>query len=283
MSLAFVTSPLDRKGQLRQSPAHLAQFRADPASRLVRVSADAVVMRDGVLHLAHDGIDANAIYLGQSPTGTQWFATRAESDAPCVPIRAIMVDGLLAPDELSILAQARSLVGWHERHGFCANCGSLTAVADAGYRRTCDACKAEHFPRTDPVVIMAVRKDDQFLMGRQASWPANMYSALAGFMEPGETIEQAVRREVMEETAIEIGSVTYVASQPWPYPSSLMIGMCAEALSETITIDPKELETARWFSRSELEQMLVGTHPDGLWASRPQAIAHAVLSAAVRS
>ncbi len=283
MNLAFISSPLDRKSLLRQSTETVTQLRNDPKSLLVRILGDAVLMTNGALILKHERIGAEAVFLGQGPAGENWFATRAESDAGCVPIRSIMVDGLLDPATLSILAQARSVIGWHDRHGFCANCGNKTESADSGYRRTCAQCAAEHFPRTDPVVIMAVRRSDQYLLGRQASWPPHMYSALAGFMEPGETIEQAVRREVMEETAIQTGRVSYVASQPWPFPSSLMIGMIAEAESEEIDIDPKELETARWFPRAELELMLSGDHPDGLWASRPQAIAHAVLSAALKT
>ena len=156
-------------------------------------------------------------------------------------------------------------------------------MADAGYKRICSNCKTEHFPRTDPVVIMAVRHKDQVLLGRQASWPPNMFSALAGFMEPGETIEQAVAREVLEEAGIKVGAVSYVTTQPWPFPSSLMIGMIAEATTTEIKLDPAELEDARWFTRADLEMMLVGTHPEGLYASRPQAIAHAVVTAALRS
>ena len=146
-----------------------------------------------------------------------------EPSETLVPMRALMMEGGLTQERLSILAQARSILHWHERHSFCANCGAKSLMADAGYKRVCDSCKTEHFPRTDPVVIMAVRHGDQVLLGRQASWPPNMYSALAGFMEPGETIEQAVAREVLEEAGIKVGAVSYVTTQPWPFPSSLMI------------------------------------------------------------
>ena len=142
----------------------------------------------------------------------------------------------LAPGEAGILAQARSLVNWHLRHGFCAVCGARTEVADGGYVRRCPACAAEHFPRTDPVVIMLVRDGEDCLLGRQAHFPAGVYSALAGFVEPGETIEEAVRREVMEEAGIEVGEVDYHSSQPWPFPASLMIGCIAKAASRRIAL-----------------------------------------------
>ncbi len=280
MTLAFASNPLDRSHALRTDTAALVELRAKPSSRLVRVNGDNVAMQPGGLLLDHDGIDASAVFLGLDAENTAWFAITIPPADHLVAIRTLMIDGGLPVEQLSILAQARSIAGWHARHGFCANCGAATQAHDGGTRRHCGACVADHFPRTDPVVIMAVRFGDRFLLGRQAAWPAHMYSALAGFMEPGETIEQAVRREVFEETAVRVGSVRYVASQPWPFPSSLMIGMVADAETEAITIDPNELEAARWFNRAEVLQMLDGTHPDGLWASRPQAIAHHVLVAA---
>lgn len=281
MTIAFATSPLDRAHQLRTDSAALRTLRSRIDTALIKVCGEAVEMANKELLLTHNGIAEDAVFLGLDPDGKGWFATAMPESPTQVSIRTLMVDTSLDASTLSILAQARSLVGWHVRHGFCANCGKVTAMQDAGYRRHCAACETDHFPRTDPVVIMAVVRGDKFLLGRQSAWPPHMYSALAGFVEPGETLEQAVRREVFEETAIHVGAVHYVASQPWPHPSSLMIGMLAQAETDEITIDHKELETARWFSRSELEQMLAGTHPQGLWASRPQAIAHLVLSAAV--
>jgi NAD+ diphosphatase len=153
---------------------------------------------------------------------------------------------------------------------------------DAGYRRHCAGCAADHFPRTDPVIIIVVRKQGYILLGRQASWTAGMYSALAGFMEPGETIEDAARREVFEESGIRLGAVTYVASQPWPFPASLMIGLHGEAISDDIRIDEKELEEARWFSLAEARMMVDRTHPEGLWATRSQAIAHLLVTEALK-
>ncbi len=235
-------------------------------------------MADGALVDRMD--DTAQIFLGLDEAGTAWFAMAVSEQDGLVPLRKIYSEGLLSKPVMDLLAQARSLVHWHERHGFCAACGTKSTLHDAGYRRVCPSCKIEHFPRTDPVVIMVVRHGDNFLLGRQASWPAHMYSALAGFMEPGETIEQAVAREVLEETSIAVDTVSYIASQPWPFPSSIMIGMQAEARNTDITIDPKELEDARWFSRDEVRLMLKGSHPDGLWASRPQAIAHYILKVA---
>ncbi len=165
---------------------------------------------------------------------------------------------LLPAAEAAIIAQARSMLDWHARHRFCAVCGQRTEMHDAGYSRLCtdEACKAQHFPRTDPVTIMLVEREGRLLLGRQPRFIPGTYSALAGFMEPGENIEECVRREIFEESGIRVGAVRYVASQPWPFPSSLMIGCIGEALSEEITIDGEELEDARWFTRAEIIQMV---------------------------
>ena len=279
--LAFVSSPLDRNANNRANAGFIAGRRNDSTSHIVQIAGDTVRMENDRLFTQNDAPEIEAIYLGEDPKGQAWFARAIEPSESLVPIRTLMVEGGLTQERLSILAQARSILHWHERHSFCANCGAKSLMADAGYKRVCAQCKTEHFPRTDPVVIMAVRHGDQVLLGRQASWPPNMYSALAGFMEPGETIEQAVAREVLEEAGIKVGAVSYVTTQPWPFPSSLMIGMIAEATTTEIKLDPSELEDARWFSKADLEMMLAGTHPDGLYASRPQAIAHAVVTAAL--
>ncbi len=187
--------------------------------------------------------------------------------------------GLLAPEHLSAIACGKALNGWHGRHRFCANCGAETSMSDGGWRRDCPACKVQHFPRTDPVVIMLTSVGDRCLLGRQVQFAPGMWSALAGFVEPGETVEDAVRREVLEESGILVGRVAYHATQPWPFPMSLMIGCFAQALTEEIVVDTKELEGARWFSRDEVVQMLNRTHPDGLVAPQPLAIAHHLLRA----
>lgn len=175
-----------------------------------------------------------------------------------------------------IAATARGILEWHRSHGFCAACGSVTVPADAGWRRVCASCGASHFPRTDPVVIMLVTAGNKALIGRSPGWPEGFYSALAGFMEPGETIEAAVRREVAEEAGIAIGGVRLLTSQPWPFPASLMIGCVAEATSTEITLADDELEDALWLSREELLGVFAGQHPR-ITAPREGAIAHFLL------
>jgi NAD+ diphosphatase len=184
----------------------------------------------------------------------------------------------LSQDEGGLAATARALTGWHASHRFCAACGAPSHAERGGWQRRCPACGAAHFPRTDPVVIMLVLRGNRTLIGRSAGWPAGMHSCLAGFVEPGETIEAAVRREVMEESGVRIGRVRYLASQPWPFPASLMIGCLAEAESEAITLDPEELEAALWLSREEMAEVMAGTHAD-LRAPRAGAIAQALLAA----
>jgi NAD+ diphosphatase len=166
------------------------------------------------------------------------------------------------------------MVSWHQRHGYCANCGTRTAMTQGGWRRDCPSCKAEHFPRTDPVVIMLVTHGDKCLLGRQKQFPPGMWSCLAGFVEAAETIEDAVRREVLEESGIRCTDVNYYMTQPWPYPSSLMIGCTAQATNKDIVVDHSELEDARWFDRAEAALMLKRQHADGLTGPHPFAIAH---------
>jgi NAD+ diphosphatase len=153
----------------------------------------------------------------------------AEEDCELIDLRSLAVQGLLAPGDLNLLAQGRALLNWHQRHRFCANCGQRTTLADAGYRRHCEACGASHFPRTDPVVIVAVVRNGRCLLGRQPHFLPGVYSTLAGFVEPGESLEEAARREIQEESGIRVGPIRYHASQPWPFPASLMIGLIGEA------------------------------------------------------
>lgn len=183
----------------------------------------------------------------------------------------------LKPRDSAVLAQARSLVGWHARHRFCANCGAPTQQAEAGYKRLCGTCGAEHFPRVDPVAIVLPVRDGVCLMGRGPKWPQGHYSALAGFVEPGETIEQAARREVFEETAIRIRNVRFHSCQPWPYTSSLMIGCLADAENEEITVDEIEIADARWFKREDVKLMLKGETVNGFRCPPAMAIAHQLL------
>jgi NAD+ diphosphatase len=176
-------------------------------------------------------------------------------------------------------ATARALFEWHRRHGHCSVCGTKTDVQEAGWKRKCPDCDAEHFPRTDPVVIMLVVKGDKALMGRQAAWRPGFWSCLAGFVEPGETLEQAAAREVLEESGIRCSGVAdYLFCQPWPFPSSLMVGMILEAETDEVTVDATELESARWFTRDEVAAMMAGRHPDA-FGPAPIAIAHHVVMA----
>jgi NAD+ diphosphatase len=279
---AFANSPLDRMALMRAKPEEVQKRRKSAGARCVWLAGDAVQFAGNSLDTAMPDETKEILLLGEDAEGQSWFATMAEPADSLKPLRGLVVEQLLPPEELSILAQARSLLHWHDTHTFCAKCGQPSQMQDAGYRRHCEACGADHFPRTDPVVIMAVCLGHKTLLGRQKSWPPGMYSALAGFMEPGETIEAAVRREVFEEVGVRLGKVDYVASQPWPFPSSLMIGMIGEAESEDLTIDENEIEAARWFEADELQLMLQGKHPDGLSASRPDAIAWHLCVAALK-
>lgn len=182
----------------------------------------------------------------------------------------------LAPRDAELAATARALFAWHETHGFCARCGARSEPAMAGWQRDCPACGAHHFPRTDPVVIMLITRGENVLLGRSPGWPPGMVSLLAGFIEPGETVEAAVRREVWEEAGVRVGAVDYLASQPWPFPASLMIGCRGEALGETITIDPAELESALWVGRERLARVFAG-EDGGIGAPRKGSIARFLL------
>ena len=190
-------------------------------------------------------------------------------------LRAVMA--ALSPRDAELAATARALFEWHRSHGFCATCGAKSDMSHAGWQRSCPSCTAQHFPRTDPVVIMLITRGNQLLIGRGPTWPEGMYSLLAGFIEPGETIEAAVRREVFEEAGVRVGPVSYLASQPWPFPASLMIGCHGLAESSEITLDPEELQDARWISREDMARALAGNHPL-IRPSRKGAIAQFLIS-----
>ena len=189
-------------------------------------------------------------------------------------LRAIMTQ--LSARDAELAATGRGLLEWHRTHGYCATCGAPSDMAMAGWQRNCPACNRSHFPRTDPVVIMLITHGNKVLMGRSHAWPDGMYSLLAGFVEPGETLEAAVRREVFEESGIRVGQVRYLASQPWPFPASLMFGCAGEALNADIVIDPKEIEDALWVSREEMLDVFEGVHPE-IKPARKGAIAHFLL------
>jgi NAD+ diphosphatase len=206
-------------------------------------------------------------------------ALKPRGDLLVIDLRSIAVQGLVGADHLPPLAQAKALLNWHARHRFCSHCGAATHLIDGGWRRDCPACKTEHFPRTDPVVIMLAIDGDACVLGRSGRFAPTMWSCLAGYVEPGESFEDAVRREIREEVGIACGRVNYFASQPWPFPTSLMIGCHAEALSRDLVVDRSELEDARWFDREETIAMLQRRHPDGLTTPPPVAIAHHIIRA----
>jgi NAD+ diphosphatase len=186
--------------------------------------------------------------------------------------------GRLPPAELALYGGARSLADWHARHRFCAKCGAPTTLAKGGWQRDCPACAAQHFPRTDPVAIMLVEHDGDLLLGRSTRFPPRSYSALAGFVEPGESVEEAVAREVLEEAGVRVHSVRYIASQPWPFPSQLMLGCHSLAEGRDLAVDYTELEDARWFTRAEVaEALALGADSPGLLAPPKYAIAHSLL------
>jgi NAD+ diphosphatase len=286
----FADNRIDRRSEKRDEQA-VATALADPAARLYLFNSDKAVLRqsDPLFTAAEiDGLGADrdsAVLLGWTADGPRLSlvlpanAALDEGRYRLIDLRSLAVEGAVAGEHLGALAQARSLTGWHQRHGFCSVCGTRTVVRMGGYRRDCPACGAEHFPRTDPVVIMLAIDGERCLLGRQARFAPAMYSCLAGFVEPGETIEDAVRRETAEEAGITVGRVRYHASQPWPFPSSLMIGCHAEATSRDIVRDEAELEACRWFGRAEVQAMLAGLHPDGLKCPPDIAIAYHLIKA----
>lgn len=224
------------------------------------------------------------VLLGNSPSGPVLAAPFEPADISAPPgveivnLRSTYSDERLTADIVGALAQGAALLTWNATHRFCSRCGGKNEMRAGGYRRVCLGCGSEHFPRTDPVAIMLAVRGEYCLLGRSAHFAPGMYSCLAGFIEPGETIEAAVRRETFEESGIGIGAVRYMSSQPWPFPYSLMIGCIAQALTEEIDPDTAELEDCRWFSRTEVQQMLKGTHPDGLRAAASGAIARQLIA-----
>jgi NAD+ diphosphatase len=289
---AFVSDILDRAAYLRNDDAKLMALESHRDTRAFVVYRDSLVLKQdpdgprallGIDEALKFGANPGTIFLGlrdgAAVFGMGISAPAVESllprkDVAVSELRGMAMQGVVPPNQLSAIAMAKSLVNWHQRHGYCANCGTRTAMKEGGWKRDCPNCKAEHFPRTDPVVIMLVTSGDKALLGRQKQFLPGMYSCLAGFVEAAETIEDAVRREIFEESGIRCTDVSYYMTQPWPYPSSLMIGCTARAINEDIVIDRAELEDARWFDRAEATLMLKRQHPDGLAGPHPFAIAH---------
>jgi len=295
--LGYADSTIERAAELRFDPAIVATLAADPGAGAYVVGGEMVLAKknsglaDPLFAIADAqalGPVAETVFLGKmagaprfglglSPATAE--ALKARNDLMITDLRSIAMQGLVAPEHLAPLAEAKAMLQWHMRHRFCSNCGAASNVVDAGWKRHCPACQTEHFPRTDPVVIMLAIAGERCLLGRSGRFAKSMWSCLAGFVEPGEAIEDAVRRETMEEAGIRCGRVTYFRSQPWPFPMSLMIGCHAEALNHDIVVDKSELEDARWFSREEVTLMLLRQHPDGLGTPPPVAIAHHIIRA----
>jgi NAD+ diphosphatase len=275
--IVFSGAALDRASALRRRPGWLEARRADPDARALLMSERGVLLDGGRLLLEPPG--AEAVFLGRMD-GRPLFADHVgaaelEHGRPA-GLREAATE--LPAGEAALAAYAGSLLAWHRRHRFCANCGAPTEPRDGGHERFCPACDAHHFPRTDPVVIVRVTDGaDGLLLGRQARWPDGRFSLLAGYVEPGETLEEAVRREVVEESGVALDSVAYVASQPWPFPSSLMLGFSALAERGTPSPGDDELAEVRWFEREEVERAARGEGPFML--APPYSIARRLIDA----
>ena len=281
----FTGSPLDRVDHIRSDIAAYDLLRADWRGRLLGLDGlDPQLSADGSLvwlNMAEAAEDAEIILLGLHRDKPH-FATVVPQTGPSVMRSPAMWRALtlLPAEDAAIYGTALSLISWHNNHRFCGRCGNATRLFRAGWGRKCDACATEHFPRTDPVVIMLATYEGKALVGRQSRFPPGNYSALAGFLEPGESIEEAVRRELFEESGIATGAVHYIASQPWPFGGSqLMVACIAEAHHDRITLDTKELEDAMWVTRNEAIAAMAGDPEARFKAPPPFAIAHSLMKA----
>ncbi|MEM1064273.1 MAG: NAD(+) diphosphatase [Pseudomonadota bacterium] len=305
-TVTFGGSGLDRAGEVRNDPHEVGALWAAPDARVVPIwrgkpcfSADrrmltwlptdhpVIASATETILLGRDGgagrfaADVSGWEPEDIPESLGAFFDPSMQTHPALgeahvfaELRGAMT--LITPRDAELAATARAVFSWHSTHPFCARCGAASEVAMAGWQRVCPACGAHHFPRTDPVVIMLITLGNDVLVGRSPGWPDAMYSLLAGFVEPGETIEAAVRRETMEEAGVPVGPVHYLASQPWPFPSSLMIGCHGLAKARKITLDPVELDDARWVSREEMAAVFSGERED-MWPARPGSIANFLL------
>jgi NAD+ diphosphatase len=290
--MPLAAKPLDRAAHRRTDEAWLEKAMQDDASLFFLMRAgEPFVEKRGLFWMGPEARKLSpgspVLFMGEDKTGAPVFAMnlpeRFDIAASLIAGTGEFMDfrgavGAMAEMEANLASTARSLFAWHSSHGFCAKCGGVVGIVDAGWKSQCQACGAEHFPRTDPVAIMLAVKDGKCLIGRQAMWPAGFMSCLAGFCEPGETIEQAAARELFEEAGIKCdpASAEYVACQPWPFASSLMVGLILEAETSEITVDKTELDEARWITRAEAREILSGKHSE-LYAPPPMAIAHHIL------
>ncbi len=293
--LGYTESRIERVAEKRVDAAWLEAQAGDSRSRTYVTGGEMIVLKKG--RAIHDplfaptearefGPLAETVFLG-TMDGVARFsvgipqakaeALKTRDDLFVTDLRSIAIQGLVAAEHLPPIAEAKAMLHWHARHRFCSNCGVATEMAEGGWKRICPGCKGEHFPRTDPVVIMLAVRGDKGLLGRSGRFAASMWSCLAGFVEPGESVEDAVRRETMEEAGVKCGRVRYLFTQPWPFPMSLMIGCHAEALNDELTVDTNELVGARWFSKDECAAMLTRQHPEGLTCPPHVAIAHHII------
>ena len=295
--LGYAASSIERATERRADAAALAALENERHARAYLVASEQVILKNtaAVADPLFTFPEARAlgrateiVFLGLCGSAPRFAIALEPSVAETLKmrdefvladLRSIAVRGLVEADHLSALAEGKALLNWHGRHRCCSTCGAATVVVEGGWRRDCPSCKAQHFPRTDPVVIMLAVEGERCVLGRSYRFQAGMWSCLAGFVEPGEAIEDAVRRETREEAGIICGRVRYFASQPWPFPSSLMIGCHAEALSHDIVVDRSELDDARWFEREEVASMLLRCHPDGLTTPPSMAIAYHIIRA----
>jgi NAD+ diphosphatase len=288
---AFARSPLDRAGHRRRDQAWLdAAFEGADVQIIPMSGFRPLVIEVGdraapgwldhatATRLAPRG--ALRLFLGVDAKGGPHFALDAGDGASFAELGRFedlrMMGARLSSDDLAMIGAAKAVLEWHAKHGFCASCGAASAIVEAGWRRDCPQCKAEHYPRVDPVCIMLPVFGETCLLARQRMWPSGMYSALAGYIEPGEPIEEAVARETMEEAGLRVIEARMHSTQPWPFPYSLMIGVIALVADDKETIDTEELETGRWFSREEAALLIAGKHADA-FAPPPFAIAHQLL------
>lgn len=300
--IPFSGNPLDRVSEKRTDQNWIESKRRDPSSLILpmwrlqpflsgaedsRAPLELGLVQPGVAD-SLAGAGAACIFLGLDGDRAMFALDISEAGDPAKdgPLAGIghFRDARVAAQMVSlrdgaIIGQAKALIDWHQRHGFCPRCGTPTRIMDAGYRRLCGSCNSEHFPRVDPVVIMLATDGEACLIGRGKLFPAGMFSALAGFIEPGETIEEAVRRELMEEASVQVGEVSYYATQPWPFPSSLMIGCFAKAKSREVKVDENELAEVRWIERRVARELIEGKEVDGIRVPPKIAIAYHLIRA----